>query len=116
MRALAVTAAIAAGLLAGCGGGAGGSARIAQGRQIFASQCSGCHTLTGREHGASGGDLVLAHLQEKDLASFARVMPTKRPLSTEEARAVASYVVSVASAAGSGKSTPDSSTYERPSR
>ena len=115
MRALAVTAAIAAGLLAGCGG-TNGPTRLAQGRQIFASQCSSCHTLTGREHGASGGDLVLAHLQEQDLASFARVMPTKRPLSAEDARAVASYVVSVASTAGSSRPTPDSSTYERPSR
>ena len=116
MRAVAAIAAIAAGLLAGCGNGGGGSARIAQGRQIFASQCSGCHTVTGHEHGASGGDLVLAHLQEKDLASFARVMPTKQPLSAAQARAVASYVVSVASAAGVSGPTPDSRTYERPSR
>jgi mono/diheme cytochrome c family protein len=97
MRAVAVIAASLAGVLAGCGSGADGTARIARGREVFASQCSGCHTLTGREHGASGGDLVLAHLQEKDLASFARVMPTKRPLSAEDARAVAAYVVRVAS-------------------
>jgi mono/diheme cytochrome c family protein len=116
MRAVVAGAAIAACLLAGCGSRAGGSARIAQGRQIFASQCSGCHTLAGREHGASGGDLVLAHLHEKDLASFARVMPTKQPLSAEQARAVASYVVSVVSAAGASGPIPDSSTYERPSR
>ena len=116
MRPVAVIAAIAAVLLAGCGSSSDEPARLAQGHEIYASQCSGCHTLTGREHGASGGDLVLAHLHEKDLVSFARVMPTKRPLSAEDARAVASYVVSVASAAGSGRAAPDSSTYERPSR
>ena len=80
-------------LSAGCGGAH--DTTSAQGRRIFASQCAGCHTLTGREHGAVGGDLVLAHLQEKDLASFARVMPTKRPLSPAEAQAVATYIAGV---------------------
>ncbi len=65
---------------------------LAQGRAIFASQCSSCHTLAGRESGAIGGDLVLGHLKEKDVASFARVMPTARPLSQTAAAAVASYI------------------------
>jgi hypothetical protein len=51
--------------------------------------------VTGHEQGAIGGDLVLAHLDDKDLASFAWVMPTKRPLTPAEAREVASYINSV---------------------
>ena len=103
MRSVAVGAAVVV-MVAGCGGhGAASSGPLAQGRKIFASQCSGCHTLIGREHGAVGGDLVLSRLRAKDVASFARVMPTKRPLSLQDARAVARYVVSVASvASGSG--------------
>ena len=72
----------------------------ARGRRIFAEQCAGCHTVTGHEQGAVGGDLVLAHLGEKDLASFARVMPTKRPLTPAETRAVAAYINSVRPRAG----------------
>jgi mono/diheme cytochrome c family protein len=79
---------------AGCGGGH--ATTSAAGRKIFASQCSGCHTLSGREQGAVGGDLVLAHLRVKDLASFARVMPTKPRLSSAAANAVALYIASVA--------------------
>jgi hypothetical protein len=51
--------------------------------------------VTGHEQGAVGGDLVLAHLDDKDLASFARVMPTKRPLTPAEAQEVAGYINSV---------------------
>jgi mono/diheme cytochrome c family protein len=85
-------------LAAGCGGGHVTSEE--KGHRIFDSQCSSCHSLTGHERGAVGGDLVLAHLKEKDVASFARVMPTNKPLSQPEARAVASYVVSVADRRG----------------
>ena len=93
MRALAI-AAVA--LAAGCGS-THGPRSSASGRTLFAQQCSGCHTLTGRERGAPGGDLVLARLGKKDLVSFARVMPTKRRLTVAEARAVAGYIVSVTS-------------------
>jgi mono/diheme cytochrome c family protein len=91
-------------LSVGCGG-AHDTTRV-EGRRIFVSQCAACHTLTGHEQGAVGGDLVLAHLHAKDVASFARVMPTKRPLSAPDARAVASYVVSVASRGGLFQAQP----------
>ena len=102
MRAVAATGAVVAVLLAGCGGTHGGprSKLVVRGRKIFSSECSGCHTLVGREGRAVGGDLVLARLDEKDLASFARVMPTRRPLSPAAAAAVASYIASRARAAG----------------
>lgn len=96
MRAVAVSATVVAGLVAGCGRGTGTSPPFAQGRKIFALQCSACHTLTGHERGAVGGDLVLAHLRQRDLESFARVMPTKRPLTSAASRAVASYIAGVA--------------------
>jgi mono/diheme cytochrome c family protein len=78
---------------AGCG--SAHDTTRADGRRIFASQCAGCHTLTGHEQGAVGGDLVLAHLQEKDVTSFARVMPTKQPLTPAAAQAVARYIAGV---------------------
>jgi mono/diheme cytochrome c family protein len=94
VRALAAT--VVAVLLGGCGGTSAPprSERLVRGQKIFASECSGCHTVSGREHGAVGGDLLLTHLGAKDLASFARVMPTTRPLSPAAAAAVASYIVS----------------------
>lgn len=96
MRALAATGTVVAVLLAGCGGTnvAPRSERLVRGQKLFASQCSGCHTVSGREHGAVGGDLVLTHLDRQDLASFARVMPTTRRLSPLDAAAVASYIAS----------------------
>ena len=87
MRALAVAA--AALVAAGCGG----AKSTERGRAIFVQQCAGCHTLTGKEHGAPGGDLAIPHLAERDVASFARVMPTSHRLSAAEAAAVARYVV-----------------------
>ena len=102
MRAVATTGAVVAVLLAGCGGTPDGarSKLVVRGRKIFASECSGCHTLVGREGRPVGGDLVLARLDEKDLASFARVMPTTRPLSPAAAAAVASYIAFRARAVG----------------
>jgi mono/diheme cytochrome c family protein len=89
-------------LLAGCGGTHDGprSELLVRGQKIFASECSGCHTLVGRERGAIGGDLVLAQLNEKDVASFARVMPTTHPLSPAAAAAVASYIATRVRAVG----------------
>jgi len=87
-----------AGISAGCGATAHSSqpARQPAGQAVFTSSCAGCHTLAGRESGASGGDLALAHLSVADLASFARIMPTPSRLSQAEALAVAEYVRAVA--------------------
>ena len=70
---------------AGCGHGADGA-------KVFREECSGCHSLTGREHGAMGGDLAIPTLAAADIASFALQMPTPRALSHKKARAVAEYV------------------------
>jgi len=83
---------------AGCGTGSGGDSgstlgRASElGRSIFVHDCEACHTLTDRERGAVGGDLVNAHLGVRDIASFARVMPTPHRLSPAAAAAVAVYV------------------------
>jgi mono/diheme cytochrome c family protein len=83
----AASALLAAVALAGCGG--------ASGHAIFVRDCAGCHSLDGREVGAPGGDLVLAHLDVRDLASFARTMPVRPRLTERQAAAVAAYVHAV---------------------
>jgi mono/diheme cytochrome c family protein len=57
---------------------------------VFVAACSGCHTLTGRDSRAPGGDLAIATLSAADIASFVRVMPVH--LSPTEVDAVATYV------------------------
>jgi mono/diheme cytochrome c family protein len=106
MRSVAVAAVATVGIVAaGCGSG-GGSATgstLAHGRAIFVHDCASCHTLAGRERGAVGGDLVNAHLDAPDIASFARVMPTPSRLSATAAAAVAAYVEDVARSAKRGR-------------
>ncbi|HEY0415443.1 MAG TPA: hypothetical protein VGC78_03570 [Gaiellaceae bacterium] len=87
MRALGAVALAA--VLAGCGGHS-----APRGRAIFHRSCAGCHTLTGHETDAPGGDLRVGRLSVDAVASFARVMPVDPPLGKAEARAVATYVVS----------------------
>jgi mono/diheme cytochrome c family protein len=77
-------------VLGGCGGGGGST--IARGHAIFTRQCASCHTLAGRDTHADGGDLAIAHMSVADIASFARVMPLKKPLSAQDTLAVARYV------------------------
>jgi len=91
MRFLAVAA--VALVAAGCGGH---GRRAVGGRAIYVQDCSGCHTLSGRERGAVGGDLVRANLRVADIASFALEMPTPRRLTAAQAAAVARYVDAVA--------------------
>jgi mono/diheme cytochrome c family protein len=81
-------AALAAVVLAGCG-----DRHSARGGAIFARSCAGCHTLTGHDTNASGGDLRAGRLTVADVASFARVMPVTPPLDAADARAVARFVV-----------------------
>ena len=75
--------------LAGCGGS---SNALGRGHAIFTQRCSSCHTLTGRDTHADGGDLAVAHLSVADIASFARVMPLRPSLSRRDTLAVAEYV------------------------
>ena len=88
-----VAAALVMVVATGCGSGADTTAK--HGKALFASQCAQCHTLAGRESGAPGGDLAVPKLHVADIASFARVMPTRRRLSRAEALAVATYVADV---------------------
>jgi mono/diheme cytochrome c family protein len=64
----------------------------ARGHAIFTQQCASCHTLTGHDTSVDGGDLGIAPLRVRDIASFASVMPLKHPLSRTDALAVAEYV------------------------
>ncbi|HEY8724905.1 MAG TPA: c-type cytochrome [Gaiellaceae bacterium] len=68
------------------------SRQLAAGSKIFSASCAGCHSLTGRDTHAPGGDLGLAHLNERQVASFARIMPVHPPLSRASIVAVAAYV------------------------
>jgi mono/diheme cytochrome c family protein len=65
---------------------------------VFARSCSGCHTLTGHDTPARGGDLALARLSAHDVAGFVRVMPVR--LSGGDVDAVAAYVHAVAARHG----------------
>jgi mono/diheme cytochrome c family protein len=77
--------------------GCGGHARHPDlGRSVYEQDCAGCHTLSGRERGSIGGDLVNANLGVVDIASFALEMPTPRRLTKTQADAVARYVDAVA--------------------
>jgi mono/diheme cytochrome c family protein len=87
--ALALTALVAG----GCGGTAGSSGTtVTEGAAIFARSCGGCHTLTGHDTGADGGDLALGRLSVADLVSFTEVMPNRPRLSRADAITVAEFV------------------------
>jgi hypothetical protein len=49
-----------------------------------------CHTLIGRDSHAPGGDLAIAELSARDIASFVHVMPVH--LSLADVDAVAFFV------------------------
>lgn len=57
---------------------------------MFASACSGCHTLTGHDTHVSGGDLAIEALSVADIESFVRVMPVH--ITPAEVAEVAAYV------------------------
>jgi mono/diheme cytochrome c family protein len=74
-----------------CGCAAHGhAARAPRGEAVFAASCTPCHTLTGHDTPARGGDLAIARLSVADVASFVRVMPVR--LSPSQVEAVAAYV------------------------
>jgi mono/diheme cytochrome c family protein len=83
-------------LVCGCGGH--GTAReqhqLARGRTVFARSCAGCHTLTGHDTRAPGGDIAIIRLTSAELASFVHVMPVR--LSPADMDAVAAYVRAIA--------------------
>jgi mono/diheme cytochrome c family protein len=87
-------------LLLLCGCGSRRQAAPARGRSVFATACAGCHTVTGHDTRARGGDLAIAPLTAREVASFVRVMPVR--LSRADVAAVAAYVHTAALARRSG--------------
>ena len=79
-------------LAASCGGKSSASqrAQLAEGRALFTQSCSGCHTLTGHDTRATGGDLAIADLDVAEIVSFIRVMPVH--LTSRDEQLVAAYV------------------------
>ena len=77
-------------VLAGCSGARSSSS----GRAVFARFCAQCHTVTGHETNASGGDLRVGRMSVTAVASFVRVMPVHPRLDREQTQAVARYVAS----------------------
>jgi mono/diheme cytochrome c family protein len=83
----ATGAAVAAVVLCGCS-----SNGTSAGARIFERSCAHCHTLTGHDTYADGGDLALGSLTTAQIASFTRVMPVQPPLSTGQTAQVARYI------------------------
>jgi len=78
-------------LLCGCGGHRQAqSTQLQRGKSAFVAACAGCHTLTGRDSRAPGGDLAIAKLSAAEIASFVRVMPVH--ISRADVAAVSAYV------------------------
>jgi mono/diheme cytochrome c family protein len=75
-------------VVAGCGR----ASSSIRGHEVFGRACSRCHTLTGRDTGARGGDLAVLHLGTAAVVSFTSQMPVR--LSDADVRAVSAYVVS----------------------
>jgi mono/diheme cytochrome c family protein len=73
----------------------GPSTGSVSGRQVFLSQCQGCHALgkLGSPRPV-GGDLGNYDMTPAEVESFARIMPTPRRLSRSELAAVSSFVSS----------------------
>ena len=69
-----------------------GDPLIADGRRVFAASCAGCHTLTGHDTPASGGDLGHSNLTDAEIVSFTRIMPARPALTRSRIRAVAAFV------------------------
>ncbi|MFL5885854.1 MAG: c-type cytochrome [Thermoleophilaceae bacterium] len=96
--AFAILAAAAA-LLASCGGGAKPHPpppSLAEGARVFASSCSGCHTLAPtRGHVPAGGPLAGYRFTTAQLDSFVKTMPVPRPLTGRERQAVVAFVAHV---------------------
>jgi mono/diheme cytochrome c family protein len=77
-------------LLCGCGGQRQHESTLQRGRAVFAAACTSCHTLTGRNSRAPGGDLATGRFSVPDIESFVRIMPVH--LSPADEHAVAVYV------------------------
>ncbi len=89
----AVAVALTALVAGGCGGAAGSSGTtVARGAAIFTRSCGNCHTLTGHDTDADGGDLAMGHLSVAEIISFTEVMPNRPRLSDADTITVAEFV------------------------
>ena len=70
------------------------AAQLAEGRRLFAGACGACHTLTGHDTHADGGDLGLLHMTQAQMLSFALIMPNPK-MSSDKLRIIVRYVVTV---------------------
>jgi len=60
---------------------------------VFASSCSGCHTLQPRSGPVTGGGPLAGYrFSTAQIESFVRTMPVPRPLTDRERRAVSAFV------------------------
>jgi mono/diheme cytochrome c family protein len=93
IRRLASAALLPAAFVAGCGGG-GPSPR--EGAAVFASSCTGCHTLAARPRvNPVGGSLRGYHLTVAQAEAAVRVMPVRTKLTARQLEAVSRYIVSL---------------------
>jgi mono/diheme cytochrome c family protein len=83
--------------LAGCGSsGSAPASSSALGHQVFAHQCSFCHSLSGHSSPRQqGGDLLGTHLRRPALYQFTAEMPVRHRLSRAALNAVVDYVLAV---------------------
>jgi len=70
--------------------------RNPDGRSLFLSQCQSCHGLGALgPRRPVGGDLANYDMSAAEVRSFARTMPTPRPLTSTELAKVSEFVASV---------------------
>jgi mono/diheme cytochrome c family protein len=66
------------------------------GREVFARDCSFCHSISGHNSPKQqGGDLLRAHLRRPVLIQFTAEMPVRHRLTRHELHAVVDYVLAV---------------------
>jgi mono/diheme cytochrome c family protein len=76
--------------------GAGHRATSTDGRALFHQACGVCHTISGvNTPSRQGGDLLAVHLRRPVLLQFAREMPLRRRLGTDELNTIADYILTV---------------------
>jgi mono/diheme cytochrome c family protein len=90
LRAFAAAATLTV-ALSGCGAhGHTHAGAVERGSAVFVGACARCHTLTGHDSAAPGGDLATVRLSTPAIESFVHVMPVH--LTGAEIAAVAAYV------------------------
>lgn len=95
---VAITAVLAV-AVAGCATTGPAPVARAGGAALFRQDCAGCHSLTGHNSARrQGGDLLALRVDAPAMLEFVTEMPVRRPLSSQQARTVAAYVLAVEAA------------------